>query len=162
MEHYRIAVIDDDPFVIAHLKRSLCEKLPGVDVDGVRTPMAPAGYDVYIVDKDFEGACLGFDVINRVRDLAPDALVVAYSAFLDKEFLQSLLSERCSGAFDKGSLQELEDMIRLIGQFLDERGDVTPRRHGLRSTVDAISSLLREWNLRLESNRRDDTRRVRQ
>jgi DNA-binding NarL/FixJ family response regulator len=154
MLHNRVAVIDDDPFVVAHLRRAFAEKLPGVEVDGVNTPMAPAGYDVYIVDKDFEGASLGHDVISRIRDLSPQALVVAYSSFLDRDFLRALLLRRCAGAFDKGSLEELEDMMAVIGRFLADQGGRTRQERGLRSTLRAISSLLHEWNLRLEQGPR--------
>lgn len=148
----RIAVIDDDPFVIAHLRQRFAERLPGVEVDGIGTPIAPAGYAVYIVDKDFQGASLGDDVVGRIQDVAPDALVVAYSAFLDRDFLRGLLRRRCAGAFDKGSLQELEDMIGVIGRFLGEEDGESRKATGFGGTLRAISSLLREWNLRLEQD----------
>lgn len=150
MMKHNIAVIDDDPFVVTHLKRTFAARLPDAAVHGVSSPIAPAGYDVYIVDKDFSGISRGADVVSRIQAVAPDALVIAYSAFLDREFLRKLLARKCAGAFDKGSLEELDQMMTLVSEFLASRSTESRRKVGLRGAIQSITSLLREWNLRLE------------
>jgi DNA-binding NarL/FixJ family response regulator len=150
----KIAIIDDDPFVVAHLKNALQRRMPGVDVVGVVEPVAPAGFEVYIVDREFDGDSRGRDVVNRIRSISPGSLVLAYSAHLDREFLRALLREGCEGAFDKGSLEELDSMIDIIESHFAAGKSGEPAAQGLGNTVRAISGLLREWNLRLENNGR--------
>jgi DNA-binding NarL/FixJ family response regulator len=158
MNEMKIAIIDDDPFVVAHLKSALSRRLPAADVVGIVEPVAPAGFDVYIVDKEFDGDSRGQDVVQRIRSFAPGSLVLAYSAHLDREFLRALLREGCEGAFDKGSLEELDSMIDTIETHFTtgKSRDIAVR--GLGNTVRAISGLVHEWNLRLASNGRAYTR----
>ena len=152
----RIAVVDDDPFVVAHLKSALEQRIPDIDVVGIIEPVAPVGFDVYIVDKDFDGDNRGQDVVNRIRSLSPQSLVLAYSAHLDREFLRGLLREGCEGAFDKGSLEELDSMISIIESHFSSTGPQEFSIRGVGNTVRAISGLLREWNLRLDNGGRAD------
>jgi DNA-binding NarL/FixJ family response regulator len=154
MPRKRIAIIDDDPFLVAHLQQAIAERLAGVEVVGVEEPVAPAGFDVYVVDREFGGDSLGHDVIGRIRALEPGSLILAYSAYLDRDFLRRLLREGCEGAFDKGSLEELDAMISIIGGFLSGQARAAAGPRGLGGTVRAISGLVREWNLRLAARGR--------
>ena len=148
----RIAIIDDDPFVMAHLSESFRRHLSDVEVVGISDPVAPVGYHVYIIDRDFGGNNCGQDLVQRVKRIAPDSLVIAYSAFLDREFLRSLILEHCEGAFDKGSLTELEKMIELIEGFLEESRSSGKSSQSSKNTVRSIFELVREWNIRLSQN----------
>ena len=148
----RIAIIDDDPFVMEHLAQSFRQRLPDVEVVGVSDPVAPVGFHVYIVDRDFGGENCGEDLIQRVKRIAPNSLVIAYSAFLDRDFLRSLILEHCEGAFDKGSLTELEKMIELIEDFLEESRSPGKSSRSSKNTVRSILDLVREWNIRLSQN----------
>ena len=150
----RIAVVDDDPFVATHLSETILARLPGAEVVGVTNPVAPVGFDVYIVDKEFGDADRGFELVRRVKAIAPDSLVIAYSAFLDKEFLRNLLSEACDAAFDKGSLEQLDEMMGLIVEFLDPSRVAAKAPRGLKDTLSSITDLVREWNARLAANGR--------
>jgi DNA-binding NarL/FixJ family response regulator len=158
MNEQRIAIIDDDPFVVAHLRRAFDRRLPGVTVVGIAEPVAPAGFDVYVVDREFDGDTRGREVVQRIRAIAPHALVLAYSAYLDREYLRALLRDGCEGAFDKGSLEELDAMIDIVAEYLaNGRRRAAPAR-GLGPTVRAIASLVREWNLRLAASGRAEAR----
>ena len=154
MTDKRIAIVEDDPFVVAHLKNALERRMPDVSVVGVLEPVAPAGFDVYIVDREFGGDSHGRDVVQRIRAISPGSLVLAYSAHLDREHLRELLREGCEGAFDKGSLEELDSMIGIVESYFatDRAGGTVVR--GVGNTVRAIGGLLREWNLRLANNGR--------
>jgi hypothetical protein len=90
--------------------------------------------------------------VQRVKRIAPDSLVIAYSAFLDRDFLRSLILEHCEGAFDKGSLTELEKMIELIEGFLEELRSSGKSSQSSKNTVRSIFELVREWNIRLSQN----------
>jgi DNA-binding NarL/FixJ family response regulator len=148
----KIAVIDDDPFVLTHLNRTLAQRFPSAEIVGVSDPIAPVGYDVSIIDREFGENRCGLDLIKRVKRLAPASLVVAYSAFLDRDYLRSLILEHCEGAFDKGSLEELEKMVELIGNFLDDPDSLNANASSPRNTVRSIFELVREWNIRLSQN----------
>ena len=52
-QDFRIAIIDDDAFVISHLSKHLGEKIPEAEVVGISNPIAPLGFNVYIVDREF-------------------------------------------------------------------------------------------------------------
>ena len=158
MKKKRIAIIDDDPFLVAHLKRAIGKRLTDVEVVGIEDPVAPAGFDAYVVDREFGGDSRGHDVVGRLRVLEPQSLVLAYSAYLDRDFLRALLREGCEGAFDKGSLEELDAMISIIGEFLAGGRRTAVDTRGIGGTVRAISGLVREWNLRLAERRRADAK----
>ena len=145
----RIAIVDDDPFVATHLKDAISERLPDAEVVGVTNPVAPIGFDVYIVDKEFGDDDHGFELVRRVKAIAPESLVIAYSAFLDRDFLRNLLSAECDGAFDKGSLEQLDDMLSLIAGYLETRPGREGARRRLTDTLVSIADLVREWNVRL-------------
>ena len=158
MTQKRIAIIDDDPFLVAHLQQAIAERLTDVEVVGIEDPVAPAGFDAYVVDREFGGDIRGHDVIGRIRALEPHSLVLAYSAYLDRDFLRALLREGCEGAFDKGSLEELDAMIAIIGDYLSRGGRGAAGKNGFGGTVRAISGLVREWNLRLAERGRADAK----
>ena len=158
MSKKKIAIIDDDPFVVAHLKSALLRRIPEAGVLGIVEPVAPAGFDVYIVDQDFNGDSRGQDVVQRIRSFNPGSLVLAYSAHLDRDFLRALLREGCEGAFDKGSLEDLDAMIDIIESHFATSGSVEIAVSGVGNTVRAISGLLHEWNLRLATNGRAYTK----
>jgi hypothetical protein len=151
-QDFRIAIIDDDPFVITHLTRHLRGRIPGATIVGVSNPIAPIGYNVYIVDREFGEDSCGQELVRRIKEVAPNSLVVAYSAFLDRDFLRDLVLQDCEGAFDKGSLEELEKMTTLIEAFVETGrlpSGASGPRHG---TIRSILNLLREWNTRLSRN----------
>lgn len=158
MRKKRIAIIDDDPFVVAHLKQAFGKRFSDIAVAGIAEPVAPAGFDVYVVDREFHGEAQGRQLIRRIRAVAPQSLIVAYSAYIDREFLRSLLREGCAGAFDKGSLEELDNMIDMIAGHLATDGLPIGASRGFAETVLAITSLVREWNLRLSISGRADAK----
>lgn len=148
----KIAVIDDDPLVLTHLNHTFEQRFPNAEIAGVSDPIALVGYDVYIIDREFGENRCGLDLIKRVKRLAPGSLVIAYSAFLDRDYLRSLILEHCEGAFDKGSLEELEKMIELIEGFIDKPDSMKVNSVSPGNTVRSIFELVREWNTRLSQN----------
>ena len=60
----RLAIIDDDPFVIEYLQKELGEKFPNIDTVGIQNPVAPVGYDVYIIDREFDDDRCGQELVR--------------------------------------------------------------------------------------------------
>lgn len=152
MNPLRIAIVDDDPFVAAHLKIALAERLPTAELYTMEEPLAPAGYDVYVIDNDFGGRACGSELHDRVRAVAPDALVLAYSAELDTGFLRRLMRGGARDAYDKESPADREALVLAIVEERERRRSGRPgRRSGGRGALRTIADLLREWNLRLDA-----------
>jgi len=151
-EYFRIAIIDDDPFVIKHLSAHLDEVLPDVETVGISNPIAPLGFNVYIVDREFGDDSCGQELVKRIKIVSPDSLVIAYSAFLDRDFLRNLVLQSCEGAFDKGSLEELEKMVSLIRDYIETGLHPSNAAMSGQGTIKSILNLLREWNIRLSRN----------
>jgi len=154
----RLAIVDDDPFTVGILKNALCKKFPDLEIAGIADPVAPAGFDVYIVGKDFEGNSAGADVVRRIRSISPDSLVLAYSAQLDSEFLREMIHERCDAAFDKGRLEDLASMTKKIERHLATGQTAEQTVTGFKSTLKSITSLMREWNMRISNTGRANAR----
>ena len=150
MAPLRIAIVDDDPFVAAHLQIALAERLPSAELFMIEEPVAPAGYDVYVIDNDFGGRAVGGELHDRVRAVAPDALVLAYSAELDSSFLRRLMRGGARDAYDKESAGDREALVLAIVEEAERRRGGGRRRRG-RGPVAAVADLLREWNRRLDA-----------
>ena len=151
-QNIRIAIIDDDAFVITHLSKHLKDRMPNAEIVGISNPIAPLGFDVYIVDREFGNDSCGQELVQRIKKISPDNLVIAYSAFLDRDFLRDLVLQDCEGAFDKGSLEELEKMTTLIEEFVETGRSKKNASGPPDGTIRSILNLLREWNTRLSRN----------
>ena len=150
MNPLRIAIVDDDPFVAAHLGIALGERLPGAELYTIEEPVAPAGFDVYVIDNDFGGRAFGGELHDRIRALAPDALILAYSAQLDTPFLRRLMRGGARDAYDKESPADREALVLAIVEEHERLRSGRPRApQARRGTLAAVTALLREWNLRL-------------
>jgi len=149
----RALLLDDDPSALAVLKHELLTAVPGLDVDERSTPdVSGPAYDVYVVDNDFDGRACAGHLLETIRTTAPDALVLAWSARLDAPTLKRLVNAGCDGAFAK---QDREEMRRAVG-IVAARADALrrpARRRGrpVAAVLDAVTTLLREWNRRLDS-----------
>ncbi|NQX88388.1 MAG: response regulator transcription factor [Halioglobus sp.] len=155
MKHRSVAIVDDDALVCALLERSLQARLGDVHVAGIPEPVAPAGFDVYIVDTQRHCEIQNQDIVTRIQAIAPQSLVLVYTESLDPGYLRKLLMQGCEGAFHKGSFEEVRAMLDLIeayfvgNQYNDESFD------SFGGTVRAIYSLVREWNLRISAAEND-------
>lgn len=144
-------LLDDDENVLAILRHFLRERIPNIKVEVTCRPNMAAGYDIYLIDNDFDGRRVGFRLAMEAREQAPDALIIAYSSKLDRTLLKQLIYSSCDGAFDKDNPEELAEMLRLIEAFTAQRVWDAPTIDGSRiSMLREMSELLRSWNSRLD------------
>ena len=94
-------LLDDDENVLAILRHFLKQRIPYIQVEVSCQPNLAAGYDIYLIDNDFNGRHLGSCLAKEAREQAPDALIIAYSSKLDRNLLKHLINSNCDGAFDK-------------------------------------------------------------
>ena len=149
----RALLLDDDPLFAAGFRRRFRIAFPDAELETRTEPRVDGDFDLYFLDNQFDGEELAERLLNQVRVVNPDALVIAVSATLDADILKSLLNLGCNGACDKSKLSDLEEMFRLVRRFIHHRQLEQPRRSrgGLMSAIRSITDLLREWNARLDS-----------
>lgn len=116
-------------------------------------PEALSGFDLYVLDNDFDGVNRAAELATKIRARQPNSLIVAFSACLDAASLKHLINAGCNGAFEKGSREELVRMLQFVVEHLhDSDAHSTGRRSPL-EMVRAITALIRQWNRRLEMSR---------
>jgi DNA-binding NarL/FixJ family response regulator len=143
----RALLLDDDPWALELLTAHLAARFPELEVETRTRPEPSGGFDLYLIDNDFGGPLLAGDLARRIRSMAPEALIVAFSATLDAASLRALINAGCNGACDKSNPEELPELLGIVEAFLAE----SPRRAGgIRGAIGEVRSLLREWNRRLE------------
>jgi DNA-binding NarL/FixJ family response regulator len=149
----RALLLDDDPFFAAGFRRRFRLAFPDVVLETRTEPRVEGNFDLYFLDNEFEGEVMAERLLNEVRVVSPDAVVIAVSASLDAAVLKSLLNLGCNGACDKSKASDLDEMFRMLRRIISHRQLEQSRRSsgGLMSAIRSITDLLREWNARLDS-----------
>jgi DNA-binding response OmpR family regulator len=148
---HKLIVMDDDPHFAGMLALNLQQRFPELVVTTIDKSEPVAGYDIYILDNDFRGEKHGALLAEQVRKQSPSSLVIMLSATLELALLKRLVNCHAAGVFDKSEPDEMERMMRLIDAFICSP-IVTPkkRKESFKNTVASVTSLLKEWNHRLE------------
>ena len=142
----RALILDDDPWASALFAQHLQIRFPSIEV-AIRAKPAPSpGFDLYVIDNEFEGTREAARLAGEIRRENPDALVIACSATLDADLLRTLINAGCDGVCVKGDIGELEQVLRIAGRHFERR---RAQGSGLQTTVHAVTDLLRQWNSRL-------------
>lgn len=165
---FKVLLIDDDPDVHKLFKLQFKKRFPNLTLDSILEPEAREGYDVYVIDNDFHGGKLGGNLAQLIRQKSPEAVIIAHSATLDAKTLKSLLNLGCSGACEKGSASDQEELFKLIDQCALEKQKKTESKskvmesppvpterpssggRGILAALRTAADLLREWNARLD------------
>ena len=71
MTEKKIAIVDDDPFVVAHLKCNLERRMPDVDVVGIVEPVAPSSTKTSMAITAVRMWCTGFARFLRTASFWP-------------------------------------------------------------------------------------------
>lgn len=148
----RALLIDDDVWSLRLMRGMLRECFPMLHVDTQSAPKVEAGYHVYLIDNDFSGTLHGASLVRAIREVAPDALVIAFSGNLDRLTLLNLLNAGCDGVCDKANIADLPRVMSIIQRYIEA---IITSQNGrtkvsAREAISAICSLLREWNTRLD------------
>jgi hypothetical protein len=144
--------MDDDPAVHMMLEAKLKQRFSGLSIVTSTEPKPYDGFDVYILDNDFNGIEACADAAERARIANPEGLILAYSSHLNIPTLKRLVSGGCDAAFEKGRADELENLINAVGSHL---GGVRPGYGGARfpqssaGLVRELTDLVASWRDRL-------------
>jgi DNA-binding NarL/FixJ family response regulator len=150
MNRKRLLLIDDDPVVSEILLLRIAQSCPMVEASAIKEPVAPSGYDIYVIDLNFSGRQEGVRLAEGISAASPDAAIFVLSSFLEVQVLKRAMGVQCRGAFDKREPEDIAALLRAIAE--EASRDVAeatanpPRRRGL---LRDLASLIGEWNRRM-------------
>jgi DNA-binding NarL/FixJ family response regulator len=148
----RLLLIDDDPLVSEILLLRIAQSCPLVDASAISEPVAPPGYDIYVIDINFAGRQEGVRLAEAISTTSPDAAIFVLSSFLEVQVLKRAIGAQCRGAFDK---REPEDISALLRAISEEAAREVPEQAGRpqrqRSLLGDMAALIREWNRRISA-----------
>lgn len=153
----RILIVDDDQDASEFLVFRLREAVPDVHIETRSEPDVSGGFDIYLLDNDFGGERHAGQLARRIRRVQRDALVIAFSAYLDAESLKQLINAGCDGACEKHEPVEVDQLMEVVRSFVaswTSNNKPQRSRKGLVETILSITELLREWNRRLDNQTR--------
>jgi DNA-binding NtrC family response regulator len=157
-----ILILDDDPVFLKLLELRINRRFPDITVDIRQHPVAVGIYDIYILDNDFQGRPLAADLAEEIKKTQPLSLVLALSGALCNSTLKRLINCGCNGAFDKSAPSEIDELLLVIDQHLkNQQSNISKNRSGSRYVMDtarSISTLIQDWNRRLELEERREQR----
>ncbi len=146
----KLVILDDDPHYAGMLGLKIRHEFPELAVSSCTKGDVPAGYDIYILDNDFNGMKMGAKLAESARTLSPKSLVVVMSGTLEISLLKRLVNCHAAGVFDKSEVEDMSRMFTLIQSYIQEPQKVEkPASPSLKGTLKGISALLSEWNDRL-------------
>lgn len=150
----RALIVDDDPDSVEFLRFKLTRRFPNMQIETRNCPDVSGNYDLYFLDNDFGGCRLAAILASKIRSQQPNSLIIGFSSYLDVDTLKGLIDAGCASVCDKRSCHELVRMLDVVecytGNHAEFRERSVPSR-GLIGTIQSITELLREWNLRLAS-----------
>lgn len=150
----RLLLIDDDPVVSQILLLRVGQSCHMVEAAAINEPVAPPGYDIYVVDINFGGRQEGVRIAEAISTVSPGAAVFMLSSFLEVPVLKRAMSVQCRGAFDKREPEDISALMRAISEAASqetlEAGNQPLQGRGL---LGDMTALIREWNRRISAER---------
>lgn len=131
-----------------------------LEADAIGDPVAPPGYDIYIVDINFGAKQEGVRLAEAIATASPSAAVFMLSSFLEVPILKRAMSVQCRGAFDKREPEDIAALLLAISETASQEApEEITERPSRRSLLGDMAALIREWNRRIsaEQSRSADT-----
>ena len=147
----RFFIIDDDPVIGNVMRARLTAHFPDCEITHTTEPVVAPNYHVYLVDNDFAGERLATHLLRQIRELNPNALVIAMSSSLDQKALEQLMNGGCNAIYNKASQSQAKEIFEVIENYLA----IIKNRHlldtekPLRGVIQSLQGLIKQWNQRL-------------
>ena len=147
----QFGIIDDDPVAANCMSARLKLKYPDIAISIYSEPVVTPTLDVYFVDNNFNGQYMATKLLQEIRELNPNALVIAMSSSLNNETLQKLMNGGCNAVYDKNRPHESKAVFDVINNYLNVLNQVRgeAKRSPFGGAVQSLRELLKEWNARL-------------
>lgn len=148
----RLLLIDDDPIVSEILLMRIEGSCPMVEATAISDPVAPPGYDIYVVDINFGGKQEGVRLAEAISAASPEAVIFMLSSYLEVPVLKRVMGVQCRGAFDKREPEDIAALMRAISETAsrETRDDLERKPRG-RGLLGDMAALIREWNRRISA-----------
>ena len=146
---YKIGIIDDDPIISATVSAVLRSHFADLEIETFEEPVIFPALDIYFIDNQFNGECYIENLLKEIREINPNALVIAMSATLNLELLERLMNNGCNATWNKKweKREEILDIIQEYMNTLKRERDVQSK--GVNGSFHALRDLLSQWNKRL-------------
>jgi len=115
--HIRVVIVDDDPITGMYMRARLAVKLKDIGevlIDVMTEPLIVPGYDVYIIDNQFNEMSLASILVADARRTAPESLIITMSATLDYRTIALIVNRGCNGVYDKSNPLDNETVIDML------------------------------------------------
>lgn len=148
---YQVAIIDDDAVLCNVVQAVLKSNFDNINVTIFNNPVVVPSLDIYFIDNQFDGESVIMELVNKIRDMNPNALIIAMSGTLDYETLEILMNNGCNAVWNKSWNKGREDVINIIKEYMDtlERANEEYCK-GVKGTFKSLADLLSQWNDRLK------------
>lgn len=146
----RLLLIDDDPVVSEILLMRIAQSCPMVEASAIKEPVAPSGYDIYVIDLNFSGRQEGVRLAEGISAASPNAVIFVLSSYLEVQVLKRAMGVQCRGAFDKSEPEDVAALMRAIAEEASREGtEASGKQPRRRSLLGELASLISEWNRRM-------------
>lgn len=148
---FRALIMDDNPIITAVMQEHLKVFFPSIVSSVAHEPTVLPDFDIYFVDNDFEGEHRGISLVRQIRDISPNALVVALSNTLNVEEFSKMMNQGCNLSYDKRNPMNSTAAREVINNYLDllKEQMIAQSKNKLQRAISSVQHLLSTWNNRL-------------
>ncbi len=149
---WRIQIIDDDHWcgeaIIAHVMNVA----PHARYDIKSVPVPDDGYDVYIVDNEFQYGDHGVRMVRRIRNRNPDATIIMCTSTKDRIDPEEAMNAGCNVMVSKASADGRAQIAHAVDRHIRARARQSNGSPFL-SAVNDIKIILAAWNERMRQDK---------
>ena len=144
----RIQIIDDDHWCGEAIVAHIINVASGAIFDIKPIPVPDDGYDIYIVDNEFEDGDHGVRMVKRIRERNPDATIILCTATKDRINPETAMNVGCNAMIAKAYVQGREEMIEIAERHIQTRARASSGP-SFRAALNDIKIILSAWNARM-------------
>ena len=145
----RIQIIDDDHWCGEAIVAHMMNVASSATYDIKSIPVPDDGYDIYIVDNEFEDGDHGVRMVQRIRERNPDATIIMCTATKDRIDPEIAMNAGCNAMIAKASAQGRDEMIEIVERHIRSRARASSGPSFLAALND-IKIILAAWNARMK------------
>jgi hypothetical protein len=146
---YRVAIIDDDPVIGGIMTVALNGRFPELDTYLYTNPDIIPKMDIYFIDNEFNGKYMASRLLLDIREVNPNALIIAMSATLELKTVEYLMNHGCNGVWDKNHIgSQSDDVYTIIENYINIMNKVKAKKDK-QCSLKSIQNALSKWNKKL-------------
>lgn len=147
----RIQIIDDDYWCGEAIVATLTSVARPSQCQITTKPEPTDGFDVYIVDNEFEDGDHGVDIVATIRRRNPDATIVICTATKERIDATSAMNAGCNAMVEKGSAAGRAMLSDVVAAHIRRRAQ-SAQGATVGNVFSDIKSIITAWNARVEQD----------